>query len=591
MNFDQIMILVVLGLMLVSFAIGKLRFEVTAMIGLVAVVLLGLVPAGEAFNGFGHNAVITVIGILVIGQGLFESGFVESLVEIITKYGKTPFRRNAILLFGVALFSSVMNNIGALALFMPVAIKMSRQDKESPSNILMPLAFSSLLGGMITLIGSPPNIIISTVRADYIGDGFSMFIFAPIGLALTAIIIVFMLFFGRFLVPNRTSKVTTDDLFSIRDYTTIVKVMPDSIFVNKRIADLPRETFEDLNIVGFVRGEEKFDRITPYMMIHGEDKLIIEADTERLAEFVKKTGVQLATTKHPSLTELDSEDGVMNEVVINNGSSFVGKTAKTMNLRSVYGVNLIAVSREGERLTESPNRIFFQPGDVLLLQGAKVRIQEVVNDTGVLPLATRQVSFSMNKKAGLAISIFAIAIALVTFNVLPATIAFTAGALLMVMTGILSPRAAYKAFDMPIIILLGALIPISGALETTGTAQIIAEQMSGLALKLPTWGTLLLILVITMILTNIINNAAAALLLAHIAIGIAQSLGHNMDPYLMAVFVGATSAYLTPIGHASCTVVMGPGGYKFTDYWKLGLPVSILTCAIAIPVILLFFPI
>lgn len=590
MTFEQIMILVVLGVMLVSFALGKLRFEVTAMLGLVASVLLGLVPAGDAFNGFGHNAVITVIGILIIGQGLFESGFVERLVEIITKYGKSKLSRNAILFFGVALFSSMMNNIGALALFMPVAIKMSRQDKESPSNVLMPLAFSSLLGGMITLIGSPPNIIISTVRQDYTGKGFAMFDFAPLGLSLTVIVVLFILFFGKHFIPNRTSKVTTEDLFNIRDYTTVVKVTPESLLVNKRIVDLPQELFHDLNIVGFVRKEEKYDRITPYMIIHGEDRLIIEADMEKLGVFMKKTGVSLATTKHPSLSEMTSEDSAINEVVVNKNSSFVGKTAKTMNLRSVYGVNLIAVSREGERLTNSPNRILLQGGDVLLLQGPKARIQEVINDTGVLPLVSRKVNLSMNRRSGLAISIFAIAIALVTFNVLPATISFSLGALMMVMTGILTPETAYQAIDLPIVLLLGALIPISEALETTGTALIIAEKLTGLALVLPSWGTLLLLLVITMILTNIINNAAAALLLAPIAIGIAQSLGHSIDPYLMSVFVGAASAYLTPIGHASCTVVMGPGGYRFGDYWKLGLPVSLLTCFIAIPVIMIFFP-
>lgn len=591
MTTEQILIFSLLAIMLFFFAQNKVRFEIVALSTLMIAVLLKLVPAGKAFTGFGHNAVITVAAVLVLSQSLIDSGFVEIIVHYVTKFGKSRLSQMAILMSGVALFSSVMNNIGALALFMPVGIRLARKNNYSPSFILMPLAFASLLGGMITLIGSPPNIILSSFREQVTGQGFSMFTFAPIGLSLTIGGILLVLIGGWRLVPHRQGNISRDDLFRIKEYTTVVKVTPESLLAGKKLSELDSSLFEEVNIVGHIREGMKTSVINPYRIINVGDKLILECAAESIADFLKKTKVKLSDSKQiASSSELSGEGMVLAEMAITPSSNFIGQTAKSLDLRSRFHVNLLAVARAGERLAESPNRIFMRAGDVLLLQGTPASISEVISELGALPLAERNISFKQNQRTLLSFGLFAGALLIVAMEWLPSDVTFVSAAILMVLTKVISIKSALAAIDLPIIFLLGALIPVAGALESTGAAEWVANQLIRATGGLPAWGVLLVLLVITMILTNIINNAAAALLLAPIAVGLAALNGHSVDPYLMSVFVGATSAYMTPIGHASCTVVMGPGGYKFTDYWKLGLPLSILTCLIGIPVILAFFP-
>lgn len=590
MTLEQGLIFGLLTIMLVFFAQNKVRFEIVALATLVVAVLLGLVPRSEAFSGFGHNAVITVAGVLVMSQALIDSGFVEIIVHYVGKFGKSQLSQLGILMTGVALFSSVMNNIGALALFMPVGIRMARKNNYSPSYVLMPLAFASLFGGMITLIGSPPNIIISEYRRQVAGDAFAMFQFAPIGLSLAIGGILMILLFGWRLIPARKGQISRDDLFSIKEYTTVVKVTPDSIFVNKAVREIPPDILEQVNIVSHVRPGLSTARMNPYRKITAGDKLILATSAEALSDFLKKSKTVLSDSKQISSEDMRGEGMTLAEIAITPGSNLIGQTAKTLDLRSRFNVNLLAVARAGERLGASPNRVELKAGDVCLIQGTMPSIQELMDEMGALPLAERKIDLKQNQRTILAIGIFALALGIVALEILPSDITFVAAALLMVVTRVLSAKSAMHAIDLPIIFLLGALIPVSHALETTGAANLLAEMIVSLTGNLPAWGVLSLLLILTMLLTNIINNAAAALLFAPIAVGLANLFGHNLDPYLLCVFVGATSAYLTPIGHASCTVVMGPGGYKFTDYWKLGLPLSILTVLIAIPVILFLYP-
>lgn len=591
MTLDQGLIIGLLAIMLFFFAQNKLRFEIVALATLVIAVLLGLVPRNQAFEGFGHNAVITVAAVLVMSQALIDSGFVEIIAHYVGKFGKTQLSQLGILMTGVALFSSVMNNIGALALFMPVGIQMARKNNYSPSFMLMPLAFASLFGGMITLIGSPPNIIISEYRRQIVGEGFAMFQFSPIGLAITVGGILMIMLFGWRLIPTRKGQITRDDLFSIKEYTTVVKITPESVFTNKAVREIPPELLENVNIVSHVRPGLSTSRMNPYRKIAAGDKLILATSAESLADFLKKTKTVLSDSKQISSEDMRGEGMTMAEIAITPGSSLIDQTAKTLDLRSRFNVNLLAVARAGERLGASPNRVDLKAGDVLLIQGTMPSIQELMDEMGALPLAERKIDLKQNQRTILAFSIFALALAVVAFEFLPSDITFVTAALLMVLTRVTTVKSAMHAIDLPIIFLLGALIPVSHALETTGAAQLLAGGLMKLTGSFPTWGTLAVLLTLTMLLTNIINNAAAGLLFAPIAVGLANLAGHSIDPYLLCVFVGATSAYLTPIGHASCTVVMGPGGYKFTDYWKLGLPLSILTLLIAIPVILLFYPV
>lgn len=591
MTLDQGLIFGLLAVMLFFFAQNKIRYEVVALSTLVIAVLLGLVPRDEAFSGFGHNAVVTVTAVLVMSQALIDSGFVEIIAHYVSRFGKSQLSQLGILMLGVAFFSSIMNNIGALALFMPVGIQMARKNNYSPSFILMPLAFASLFGGMITLIGSPPNIIISEFRRQVSGEAFTMFQFAPIGLAITVGGILMILAFGWRLIPTRKGQITRDDLFSIKEYTTVVSVTKDSLMANKTIREVSPEIMNRVNIVSHVRPGLSNSVLNPYRIISPGDKLILACSAEALAEFLKRTKTELSGSKQISSEDMRSVGMTVTEIAIPPSSGLINQTAKTLDLRSRFHVNLLAIAREGERLGASPNRILMKAGDVLLIQGTMASIQELINDLGALPLAERKIDLKQNQRTILAFSIFALALAIVAFEILPADITFLAATILMVLTKVLTIQSALHAIDLPIIFLLGAIIPVSHALETTGAAALLAEMLMNATQAIPTWGVLALLLSLTMLLSNIINNAAAALLLAPIAVGMAGLVGHSIDPYLLSIFVGATSAYLTPIGHASCTVVMGPGGYRFTDYWKLGLPLSILTVLIAVPVILAFYPI
>lgn len=591
MSTDQGLIILLLLVILANFIWGKFRFDFVALAGLVIATLLGLVPAKEAFSGFSHSAVITVAAILVLSEGLVRSGFVDATVKTLEKKVKTPIKQFFFLVFGVAFFSAFMNNVGAMALFMPVAIKIARKNGASPSRYLMPMAFASLLGGMITLVGSPPNIIISSFREEITGSGFRMFDFAPIGLSLTLIILPFVVFLAPKLIPVRRENVSQEDLFEIKDYTTMVKLTPGCSLIGKSLVEVGGEFFSDVNVIGYVRNEKKHARISGYLSFRENDFLLLEASAASIEEFLRKTKLSLSGSKKLTAAEIGGNGVVVSEVVITPTSSFVGKTAREMNLRSNFGVNLLGVARVGVRVAESPNRIAIRAGDVLLLQGTMGSIQEVIRDLGALPLIDRGIELKSTTKIAWSLSIFVGALLLVALEIVGAEIAFTSAALIMVASKVLSIKRAYEAMDYPILMLLGSLIPVSHALETTGAAGLISQQILRISPGVEPWVTLLLLLIITLILTNIINNAAAALIMAPIALGIAQLLSLNPDPFLMVVFVGATSAYMTPIGHQSNTIIMGPGGYHFGDYWRLGLLVSILTCLISLPVILHFWPI
>lgn len=591
MSTDQGLILVLLVAILFNFIWGKFRFDFVALAGLIIGTLLGLIPPKGAFLGFSHSAVITVAAILVLSEGLVRSGFVDATVKTLEKKVKTPLKQFLFLVFGVAFFSAFMNNVGAMALFMPVAIKIARKNGDSPSRYLMPMAFASLLGGMITLVGSPPNIIISSFREEVGGRGFSMFDFAPIGLSLTLIIIPFIVFLAPKLIPVRRENVSQEDLFEITDYTTMVKLTPGCPLIGKNLMEVGGKFFTDVNVIGYVRNERKRARVSGYMKFLENDLLLLEASAASIEEFLKMTKLSLSGSKKLSAAEIGGEGIIVSEVVVTPTSNFIGRTARDMNLRNVFGVNLLGVARVGVRVAESPNRIEIRAGDVLLLQGTSGSVQEVIRELGTLPLIDRGIELKSTSKIALSLSIFVGALVLVAMEIIPAEIAFAGAALIMVGTKVISIQRAYEALDYPILMLLGSLIPISNALETTGAANMISRQILLLSPGVEPWVTLLMLLVLTMILTNIINNAAAALIMAPIALGIAQLLSLNPDPFLLVVFVGATSAFMTPIGHQSNTIIMGPGGYHFGDYWRLGLLVSVLTCLISIPVILFFWPI
>ncbi len=591
MPIDQSIVFITLALVLVLFVWGRWRYDLVAVFALLVVTVTGLVPPDQAFAGFGHPAVITVAAVLIVSRALFNSGLVDLIVRLMSRAGENPQIQLTVLVAAVTVCSAFMNNVGALALFMPVAIRMARKSEVSPSLYLMPLAFGSLLGGLITQVGTPPNIIISVFRADTaVGEPFQMFDFTPVGAGIALAGFFFIVLLGWRLLPQRKGQLSPEELFEIEDYITEIKVPKKSALTGKRMRDLEESTDGDVTVVGHVRNDQKFAAPSPHRTFKENDTLIIKANAEDLQEMLDTTGLELADSDKESKEVLRSEEVDVIEATVTRGSPAHGRTVRNLSLRSRYGVNLIGLARQGGRLRTSPDSVQLKVGDVLLLQGPTETLQEVLPALGLLPLVERSLRVGQPRRIMMGVGIFALALVLAALGLLPVQIAFTAAALVMILAGFLSLKEIYESVDWPVIVLLGAMIPVSQALETTGGAQLIAAGILDIAGSATPWVTLTLVLVGTMFLSDLVNNAAAAVLMAPITISIAAGLGASVDPFLMAVAVGASCAFLTPIGHQSNTLVMGPGGYRFSDYWRMGLPLEITIVLVAVPLIMLVWP-
>lgn len=586
----QTVVFATLVLALVLFVWGRWRYDVVALLALLVVTLAGIVRPADAFLGFGHAAVVTVAAVLVVSKALKNAGLIDVIAARLAALGDRPVLQLAALTAVVAAASGFMNNVGALAILMPVAVQIARDVDRSPGMFLMPLAAGSLLGGLVTIIGTPPNLIIATFRTEVTGEPFRMFDFAPVGLGLTVAGVAFITLLGWRLIPKRGSIGSPDELFQIESYTTELRVPGGSKLVGKTLQELETLTDADIVVVGLVRDDEKTLAPTNLTQLRGGDHLIVEAGSQDLRDFIGATGVDLAGHKEIVGKDLGSAKVQLYEAVVTGDSPVIDSTVKNLDLRRRYGMNLLAVARSGERVKNRLREIRFQAGDVLLLQGTRNAIQDALAAFRFLPLAERNLEFGRPSRIVLALGIFGIAIGFASTGALQVQVAFTAAAVAMVLVGLLSLREAYESVDWPIIVLLGAMIPIGDALESTGGARRVADLLLSVAVDLPVPATLGLFLVVTMGLSNLVNNAAAAVLMAPIAFSLATGLNASPDPFLMAVAVGASSAFLTPIGHQSNTLVMGPGGYRFGDYWQMGVPLSLLVVLLGVPLILRFWP-
>ncbi len=586
----QVWVFIVLGAALVLFVWGKWRYDVVALLALMAVVLPGIVAADAAFSGFSHPAVITVAAVLLISRGLSNAGVVDLLAGWLSKVPKQTELQLLALTGVVAICSAFMNNVGALALLLPVAIRMARDNGQPASLFLMPLAFGSLLGGLCTMIGTPPNIIIATFRATDGGEAFGMFSFAPVGLGVTVAGLLFIVLAARHILPERKGEASPEELFEIEDYFTEVRVPEKSKLAGQMLRDIHGLSDADVAIIGLVRGDQIRRLQSSYDTIQAEDILVVEADSDELKQFADDVGLELAASKDLSDAFIKSDDINMNEAVVLPGSRMVGQTAQSLNLRFHHGINLLAVARQGQRIHQRLSAIRFREGDVLLWEGPASAIQEALSHFNCLPLANREFSLGQPRRLIIAIGLFAAAIACAVMNLLPTQIALIAAALMMVLLNIVPVRQIYTSIDWPVIILLGAMIPVGQAMETTGGAQSIANGLLHVGQEWPPVIALIALFLVTMTLSDAINNAAAAVLMAPIGFGLAAGLDVSPDPFLMAIAVSASCAFLTPIGHQSNTLVMGPGGYRFSDYWKLGLPLQVVVLLVAIPLILRFWP-
>ncbi|WP_127559632.1 SLC13 family permease [Saccharospirillum alexandrii] len=614
MTLDQGIIFAVLFATLGLFIWNRWRYDLVALAALLTVTLSGLIPAETAFTGLGHPAVVTVAAVLVISRGLLNAGVVDAIARKLTQVGDKPWVQVATLTGIVALCSGFMNNVGALALFMPVAIWMARQSERSPSYLLMPLAFGSLLGGTLTMIGTPPNIIIATYRREIDGNAFGMFDFLPVGLSITVIGVLFIALIGWRFTPKRENS-SADELFEVSAYLTELTLPEGTDYVGRSLHDLVDSVRDeaDVLVVGLVRDDELTEMPSIYKVLRADDILLVEADSDSLKTLVKATGLSLAqepddneqdTENIPSSDEASASDTEerppdhsdkhkdlsLTEAIVTQRSPLINRSASALGLRERYSVNILAVARQGQRLNQRLGEIRFAGGDILLVQAHKDRIQPALNDLGCLPLASRGLRLFTPDKVWMASGLFAVALALIAFEILPASVALVTAALVMVLIRLVPPGEIYDSVDLPVIVLLAAMIPIGEALDTTGGSQLIADGLLALGQSIPPAATLLVLMLSVMLLSNIINNAAAAVLAAPVAIKLAAGMDVSPDPMLMAVAISASCAFLTPIGHQSNTLVMEPGGYKFGDYWRLGLPMSILVIAISVPVILWVWP-
>lgn len=649
MQNNQILILAILAVTVGMFLWGRWRHDMVAIGALLACVVTGLLPASEAFLGFGHPAVVSVACVLVLSRGLQLSGAVDVLARhALPKDAGTTLSLLALVGLG-ALLSGFMNNVGAMALLMPLAIQLARRLEMAPGQVLMPLAFGTILGGMTTLIGTPPNLIVSAFRAQSGTGSFAMFDFTPVGLAVAVAGVAFVALIGWRLVPVR--KEAGLEGFETGAYLTEARVMAESKSLGKTLRELDPVLDEvGAQVVGMARDHMRVIAPNPGRRLREGDILVLEAEAESLSKLLSELGLKLEEAVRPPEPaqddkasegsepegaiprsqparkdaadaqrvhasqrtneikeatdgEQDSEkekvnekdDGASREIVlmelaVRPGSLLEGRSATDIQLRSRFGLNLLAVSRHGTRALKRLRMMALKPGDLLLMQGPPDAINEFAADMGCVPLAPRALQMPSVRKAWIASAIMVGSVGAAAFGLLPTAIAFALGVLASMAFRTVPLRAVYDAVDWPVIMLLGALIPVAAVMETTGTADLIARVLlEGVAQGSPV-GALVLVLLVTMFLSDLINNAATAAVMCPIAIGTATALGVNADAFLMAVAIGASCAFLTPIGHQNNTLILGPGGFRFGDYWRLGLVVEVIVVAISVPLLLWVWP-
>jgi len=634
MTQDQWLILSILAITVAMFLWGRWRHDMIAAGALLACVLAGLVAPAEAFSGFGHPAVITVACVLVLSQGLQNSGAVDTLTRTVLPADAGRLVTMSVLMGLGAFLSGFMNNVGAMALLMPVAVTASQRLDLTPGQVLMPLAFGTILGGMTTLIGTPPNLIVSGFRAKGGLGEFGMFAFTPVGLVVTLAGVLFVALVGWRLVPAR--KQSGIEGFDSGAYITEVRVPKDSKAAGMTLREIEAELTDiDTQIIGIVQNDVRLVAANTGRRVRADDILMIEAEAEALTDVLSILGLKLEEAVAPeeqddsedteaskasakkdtkksqkkgasipassdkndsdesqpdSDTSSQSVDVVLMELAVLASSPLSGRSASDILLRTRYGINLLALSREGKRSMKRLRSISLQSGDLLLMQGPPESIAEFASDNACVPLAERAFRIPNKRKVWEASLIMLLSVGAAALGLLPAAVAFAIGVLASMALRTVPPRQVYQAIDWPIVVLLAALIPVANAMEATGTAGLIARLLIENVAHGHVIVGLTLIMVITMLLSAVLNNAATAAVMCPIAIGTAATLGVSPDSFLMSVAIGASCAFLTPIAHQNNTLILGPGGFRFGDYWQLGLPLEIIVIAISVPMLLIVWP-
>lgn len=589
MTTEQILAFSVIGAMMVAFIWDRLRYDVVACITLIVAVAIGLVPADKAFSGFSDDIVIIVGSALVVSAGVARSGIVDLAIKKFFPSLTSIRGQMLLLVVSVTVLSAFIKNIGALAIMMPVAFQFARRSGTPASTFLMPMAFGALLGGLMTQIGTSPNIVVSRLRAEITGDAFTMFDFTPVGATLAVAGTIFLMFF-YWLVPKRENQTpSVQEALESSTFSTEATVSKQSPFLGKSLNELLSIAPGEVIATAILRGHT---RISPFpdIVLKENDAVLLEGASEPLDRVVSQGNLSLSGKP---IGKSGAERGEITaiEAVVSRDSTLIGLSARELSLYNTYGVNLLAVSRKGKRIRERLGELMLRSGDVVVLQGQRQALPGLLLELGCLPLAEREILLGTSRSAIVPLVILIAAMGATALGLAPVAVAFFAAALAMVILKVIPLSEIYRAVDGPILVMLAALIPVSDTLRTTGGSELIAEWLGAAADGLPAWAALGLILVTAMAVTPFLNNAATVLVMAPIAASFAAGLGYKPDAFLMAVAIGAGSDFLTPIGHQCNTLVMGPGGYRFSDYPRLGLPLSAIIIAVSIPMLLMVWPV
>jgi di/tricarboxylate transporter len=563
---------------------------VTAFAALVLAFLAVVIPKDQDFSGFGHPAVIIIALVLIVSRGLSRSGAIELLAHQVVNSTRRLSTHIGIMATISAALSSIMNNVAALALLMPLDMQAAQRAKRSPALTLMPLSFASILGGMVTLIGTPPNIVIATFRESALGEPYAMFDFAPVGVVVAIVGVLYVSLVGWRLIPVERSKHdTVQELGDLQNYISNAKVPEASKAEGKSLKDLDSFADEsDVNILGLVRRGKRMAGTARRQILQKNDLVVLEGRPDAIDQFVGAADLEhIGAEKHDAIT---AEAVTLVEVVVPEGAMIVGRTAMEVRLLYRRSVTLLGISRKGQRMRKQVSKVPIKAGDLLLLLGPEEQLPDVVDWLGCLPLAERGLEVIQRSKAWVAVGIFATAIFAASLGWVYLPLALAAVVVAYILLRIVPLSQVYDSVEWPVIVLLASMIPISGALEASGGTTLVANTIVNWTTGLPTVAVLTILMLVTMTLSDVLNNVATALIAAPIGVDIATRLDANPDSFLMAVAVAASCAFLTPIGHKNNTIIMGPGGYKFGDYWRMGLPLEILVVLVSIPMILFVWP-
>ena len=587
---DQTVLFLILGAVFGFLLWGRVRYDLVAFGALVVAVIAGAVPSGVAFSGFGHPATVIVALVLIVSRGLSNSGAVELLARYVVSSTR-PLVVHIGLMSGVgAVLSAVMNNVAALALLMPIDSEAATRAQRGPGLTLMPLSFATILGGMVTLIGTPTNIVIATFRGDALGEPFAMFDFAAVGGIVALVGIVFVTVVGWRLLPKaRRQRNSRQELQDLSGYVAEAVVLESTGLLGEPLRELyPLAEEHDIAVLGMVRGGQRLPGAARRESLRSGDLIVVEGAAAAIDAFIGASGLEHAGRN--DRIELLGKSQVLMEAVVQDGARIAGRSARDVRLAYRHGAMLLGVARQGQPFRERVRKLPIRAGDVLLLSGPEDRMLDIIAWLGCLPLAERGLRLLQRRKAGLAIGLFAIAILAASTGLVYLPVALAAAAAIYVVLGLVPASEVYESVEWPVIVLLGCLIPIGGAFESSGCTALIVNAVLGWTEGMPIVLVVVLLMLITMTLSDVLNNVATALIAAPIALELAHRLEVNPDPLLMAVAVAASCAFLTPIGHKNNTIIMGPGGYRFGDYWRMGLPLEILVVVVSVPMILLVWP-